>query len=205
MAIRDSHKSKGDQNRHANAKWNMKAAHMRVHCTRQGSSGPSPIGDGGFGQGAAILERTLPDDKRALINHPNAVAAGSSFNSTGDELVVPVHCKQPVGFLAPRPPRRVSSRGAITIIVNQPVHILFAPWVATWGNGDFGRLGHEGRWSEVYPRKVAALDDIDVKEVCAGGAHTAVVSGRVRHVSLYYGLLLDSPQFKPVGNKASHC
>ena len=52
-------------------------------------------------------------------------------------------------------------------------------WVVTWGNGDFGRLGHEGRWGEVYPRKVSALDGVDVKEVCAGGAHTAAVTGGV--------------------------
>ena len=50
--------------------------------------------------------------------------------------------------------------------------------VATYGNGDFGRLGHGLTCiSQVIPRVISALASYDVKAVDCGGAHTAVVTG----------------------------
>ncbi|KIZ00142.1 hypothetical protein MNEG_7825, partial [Monoraphidium neglectum] len=50
-------------------------------------------------------------------------------------------------------------------------------FVACWGNGQHGRLGHATRdASEVFPRIVAALAGERVAAVACGGAHTAVVT-----------------------------
>lgn len=50
--------------------------------------------------------------------------------------------------------------------------------VATFGNGQHGRLGHGSQASEVFPRAVAALARRagDVVAVACGGAHTACVT-----------------------------
>ena len=51
-------------------------------------------------------------------------------------------------------------------------------FAACWGNGDFGRLGHGPKCiPEWVPRVVAALADMNVSAVEAGGAHTAVLAG----------------------------
>ncbi len=51
-------------------------------------------------------------------------------------------------------------------------------FAACWGNGDFGRLGHGPKCSpEWVPRVVAALADMNISAVQAGGAHTAVLAG----------------------------
>lgn len=47
--------------------------------------------------------------------------------------------------------------------------------VATWGNGQFGRLGHGSQSSELFPRIIPQLQGVTA--VSAGGAHTAVVTG----------------------------
>eukprot|EP00192_Tetraselmis_astigmatica_P004376 CAMPEP_0117652148 /NCGR_PEP_ID=MMETSP0804-20121206/2473_1 /TAXON_ID=1074897 /ORGANISM="Tetraselmis astigmatica, Strain CCMP880" /LENGTH=429 /DNA_ID=CAMNT_0005458177 /DNA_START=95 /DNA_END=1385 /DNA_ORIENTATION=- len=47
---------------------------------------------------------------------------------------------------------------------------------ATWGNADYGRLGHGKVLSRTRPRVIAELCGIDVKAVEAGGAHTAVLA-----------------------------
>lgn len=70
--------------------------------------------------------------------------------------------------------------------------------LATWGNGDFGRLGHGlGCVSEQVPRVVAALRDKRVAQVACGGAHTAVVTetGEVFTMGLNdYGQLGHTPE-----------
>lgn len=70
--------------------------------------------------------------------------------------------------------------------------------LATWGNGDFGRLGHGVECvSEELPRVVAALRDHNVLQVACGGAHTAVVteSGAVFTMGLNdYGQLGHTPK-----------
>ena len=54
-------------------------------------------------------------------------------------------------------------------------------FVACWGNGDFGRLGHGVEClSEEAPRLVSALADMQISHVSAGGAHTAVLAGALR-------------------------
>jgi hypothetical protein len=51
-------------------------------------------------------------------------------------------------------------------------------FVACWGNGQHGRLGHATREaSEAFPRVVAALADHRAARVACGGAHTAAVMG----------------------------
>ena len=52
-------------------------------------------------------------------------------------------------------------------------------WVATCGNGDFGRLGHGAgtTTSQSYPTIVEALNGLRVKQVACGGAHTCAVTG----------------------------
>lgn len=48
--------------------------------------------------------------------------------------------------------------------------------LATWGNGDCGRLGlSRVGISEEIPRIVRALLDVQIKQVACGGAHTVVV------------------------------
>eukprot|EP00884_Botryococcus_braunii_P015207 jgi/Botrbrau1/236/Bobra.0022s0212.1 len=50
--------------------------------------------------------------------------------------------------------------------------------LASWGNGDFGRLGHGSPCTaETRPRVVNALAGQEVVQVACGGAHTAVVAG----------------------------
>ena len=50
--------------------------------------------------------------------------------------------------------------------------------VASWGNGDFGRLGHgQACLSEEVPKLCAMLSEIGAQQVACGGAHTAVVAG----------------------------
>lgn len=52
-------------------------------------------------------------------------------------------------------------------------------FAACWGNGDFGRLGHGLEClSEETPRLVGALADMQISQVAAGGAHTAVLAGK---------------------------
>ncbi|KAI8464458.1 MAG: regulator of chromosome condensation 1/beta-lactamase-inhibitor protein II [Monoraphidium minutum] len=49
-------------------------------------------------------------------------------------------------------------------------------FVACWGNGQHGRLGHMcGESSELFPRIVAALAGQRAAQVACGGAHTAAV------------------------------
>eukprot|EP00775_Hariotina_reticulata_P010632 gene10632-10790_t len=48
--------------------------------------------------------------------------------------------------------------------------------LATFGNGQFGRLGHGSESNELFPRVVSALTGIKVTAVAAGGAHTAAVA-----------------------------
>ncbi|KAK3260464.1 hypothetical protein CYMTET_30577 [Cymbomonas tetramitiformis] len=51
-----------------------------------------------------------------------------------------------------------------------------ARWLATWGNGDFGRLGHSLQdLSSSLPRRVT-LPPCNLRQVDCGGAHTAAVS-----------------------------
>ncbi|WIA39600.1 hypothetical protein OEZ86_005684 [Tetradesmus obliquus] len=49
-------------------------------------------------------------------------------------------------------------------------------FLAVWGNGQHGRLGHGTESSEVFPRIVQALAGSRVAHVAAGGAHTAVAT-----------------------------
>ena len=54
-------------------------------------------------------------------------------------------------------------------------------FAACWGNGDFGRLGHGPDCSPQWvPRVVAALADMNISAIAAGGAHTAVLAGQNR-------------------------
>jgi alpha-tubulin suppressor-like RCC1 family protein len=46
--------------------------------------------------------------------------------------------------------------------------------LATFGNGDCGRLGHGTLFPEELPRLVRALLDVEIAAVACGGAHTAV-------------------------------
>lgn len=53
-------------------------------------------------------------------------------------------------------------------------------FIACWGNGQHGRLGHGGarNASELFPRVVAALASAgNAARVACGGAHTAAVMG----------------------------
>jgi len=47
---------------------------------------------------------------------------------------------------------------------------------ATWGNADFGRLGHGAITGVEAPRLVEGLKTTDASQVASGGAHTAVVA-----------------------------
>jgi hypothetical protein len=47
--------------------------------------------------------------------------------------------------------------------------------LACWGNGQFGRLGHNSQSSELFPRIIPNL--LGVTSASAGGAHTAAVTG----------------------------
>ena len=52
-------------------------------------------------------------------------------------------------------------------------------FIACWGNGQHGRLGHMTRdASELFPRLVAALAGQQAARVACGGAHTAAVMGK---------------------------
>lgn len=52
--------------------------------------------------------------------------------------------------------------------------------LATWGNGDFGRLGHGTPFAaEAVPRVVSGLAGEEIAAVACGGAHTAVVTGKM--------------------------
>ena len=74
-------------------------------------------------------------------------------------------------------------------------------FAACWGNGDFGRLGHGPNCSpEWVPRVVAALADMNISAVEAGGAHTAVLAGAL---SLCNAKLIA--QCKGGQNSASRC
>ena len=54
---------------------------------------------------------------------------------------------------------------------------MFRRVLATWGNGDCGRLGSARLGiSELLPRVVSALLDVQIEAVACGGAHTAVVA-----------------------------
>lgn len=54
--------------------------------------------------------------------------------------------------------------------------------VYTWGSGYKGKLGHADDWShsdsadEKYPKQIAFLKDIRVKEFVCGGIHNAVLT-----------------------------
>jgi alpha-tubulin suppressor-like RCC1 family protein len=48
--------------------------------------------------------------------------------------------------------------------------------LATWGNGDFGRLGHSNLRSHTLPCIVASLGEQDITEVACGAAHTAAIA-----------------------------
>jgi alpha-tubulin suppressor-like RCC1 family protein len=51
-------------------------------------------------------------------------------------------------------------------------------FIACFGNGQHGRLGHRtGEASELFPRVVAALADRRASRVACGGAHTAAIMG----------------------------
>jgi alpha-tubulin suppressor-like RCC1 family protein len=67
----------------------------------------------------------------------------------------------------------------------------------TWGFGEAGRLGHGESLDELVPRAVAALDDIRLCAVSAGGAHTAAVS--IDGDLYMWGALseFDEPQLVP--------
>ena len=50
--------------------------------------------------------------------------------------------------------------------------------LATWGNGDYGRLGHGvDCLSETLPRVCASLTDLPVLQAVCGGAHTVITTG----------------------------
>ncbi len=51
-------------------------------------------------------------------------------------------------------------------------------FAATFGSGDFGRLAHGSNSPELVPRIVASLAGKHVKQSAAGGAHTAIVTGK---------------------------
>jgi alpha-tubulin suppressor-like RCC1 family protein len=56
-------------------------------------------------------------------------------------------------------------------------HPMLRRVLATWGNGDCGRLGFARLGhGELLPRVVGALLDVEIKQVACGGAHTAVVA-----------------------------
>eukprot|EP00191_Tetraselmis_sp_GSL018_P001473 CAMPEP_0177600378 /NCGR_PEP_ID=MMETSP0419_2-20121207/13587_1 /TAXON_ID=582737 /ORGANISM="Tetraselmis sp., Strain GSL018" /LENGTH=144 /DNA_ID=CAMNT_0019093359 /DNA_START=193 /DNA_END=624 /DNA_ORIENTATION=- len=48
--------------------------------------------------------------------------------------------------------------------------------LATWGNADFGRLGHGAIESQMLPRVVEVLKEENIVQVSSGGAHTAAVA-----------------------------
>lgn len=48
--------------------------------------------------------------------------------------------------------------------------------VACWGNGDYGRLGHDCAKSLAVPSLVPALINQEFLSVACGGAHTAAVA-----------------------------
>jgi len=54
--------------------------------------------------------------------------------------------------------------------------------LATFGNGQFGRLGHGSESNELFPRVLSALTDVKVTAVAAGGAHTAAVAGWIKQM-----------------------
>lgn len=59
-----------------------------------------------------------------------------------------------------------------------PTQLLARRVLASWGNGDFGRLGHGSPClSELKPRVINGLAEQEVVQVACGGAHTAIVTG----------------------------
>jgi alpha-tubulin suppressor-like RCC1 family protein len=52
--------------------------------------------------------------------------------------------------------------------------------VYTWGEGKFGRLGHNSERNEPYPRLVEALRGKNPRQANCGGFHTAVVTSKFR-------------------------
>lgn len=63
-------------------------------------------------------------------------------------------------------------------------------FVAVWGNGQHGRLGHGNEASELFPRIVQALVGTRIAAVAAGGAHTAIATGKGKIHYCYFILLL---------------
>jgi alpha-tubulin suppressor-like RCC1 family protein len=52
----------------------------------------------------------------------------------------------------------------------------------TFGEGKFGRLGHNSERNQLTPRLVEALIGKSVKQVACGGFHTACVTGMVHAI-----------------------
>lgn len=67
--------------------------------------------------------------------------------------------------------------------------------LATWGNGDFGRLGHGlPLAAEELPRVVSGLAGEEIVAVACGGAHTAAVTGRKN--AWFRHMPADLPKFE---------
>eukprot|EP00877_Chromochloris_zofingiensis_P002431 jgi/Chrzof1/12189/Cz06g24150.t1 len=49
-------------------------------------------------------------------------------------------------------------------------------FLACFGNGQFGRLGHGPETDQIFPKIVSTLAGSHIKQVSCGGAHTAVVT-----------------------------
>ena len=49
--------------------------------------------------------------------------------------------------------------------------------VYTWGDGQDGRLGHGFFTTEYEPRVVLKLQEFVIVDICAGGAHSAAITG----------------------------
>jgi len=76
--------------------------------------------------------------------------------------------------------------------------------VATWGNSDFGRLGHVSlnQGGVDTPRLVGGLLNVNATQVATGGAHTAVVAG---DGSLYTFGLNDHGQLGHSSDEGAFC
>uniref|UniRef100_A0A8C2UFN6 RCC1 domain containing 1 n=2 Tax=Coturnix japonica TaxID=93934 RepID=A0A8C2UFN6_COTJA len=87
----------------------------------------------------------------------------------------------PGGFVAPRPPfytalPRETPLRALALGHEHAVGLGQAGEVYGWGAGRHGQLGHGSLESEQQPRLVEALCGLPVREVAAGGWHSACIS-----------------------------
>nr|XP_060611437.1 RCC1 domain-containing protein 1 isoform X1 [Anolis sagrei ordinatus] len=87
----------------------------------------------------------------------------------------------PGGFVVPRPPffhsLPASLRARHLVLGHEHVLLLDeAGTLFSWGSGRHGQLGHGDLESRLEPQAVEALQGVALKEVAAGGWHSAAVS-----------------------------